>query len=202
MISTLFDNLLIQNIMKKMTKPVVKAGDVLLAEPFMLDPNFRRSAVLLCEHNDQGSIGFILNKKLDMKVDRLIADFPEFDGFAFYGGPVQTDTIHYLHAHGDILEGSIKVCENIYWGGDFEQLKDHIRNGLITSDSIRFFVGYSGWSEGQLESELEWGSWVVGEMDEIYLYDLPPEALWTQILSDKGNVYSVIAQMPDEMVLN
>ena len=136
-----------------MTKREIKTGSVLLAEPFMFDSNFKRSAILLCEHNEEGSIGFILNKELDMQVDELIADFPSFDGKVFFGGPVQTDTIHYIHNVGNLLEDSVKVVPGVYWGGDFEKLKFLIQSDMIKPHNIRFFVGYSGWSDGQLGDE-------------------------------------------------
>ncbi|RMF28442.1 MAG: YqgE/AlgH family protein [Bacteroidetes bacterium] len=185
-----------------MAKAKIRSGQVLLAEPFMLDPNFKRSAVLLCEHGPEGSIGFIFNKRLDMRVDSLINDFPEFNSRVFFGGPVQTDTIHYLHNVGDLLEGSIQVAEGVWWGGDFQKLKFLIDSQLVLPKNIRFFVGYSGWSEGQLESELEWGSWVMADMDPNYLFKSRPEQLWSQIMRNKGSTYTVIAQMPDAVTWN
>ena len=116
-----------------MVSPQVSTGKVLLAEPFMVDPNFRRSAVLLCEHNDEGSIGFIMNKPLQMSIDELIEDFPEFDSEVFFGGPVQTDTIHYVHNLGELLEESVEVSRGVYWGGDFEKLKFLIQSNLVQS---------------------------------------------------------------------
>lgn len=175
----------------------------MLAEPFMLDSNFRRSAVLVCEHGvEDGSIGFILNKKLDMFVDELIADFPDFEAPVFFGGPVATDTIHYVHNKGDLLENSRSVTDGVWWGGDFEKLKFLISSGLITQDNIRFFVGYSGWSEGQLEEEMALGSWVIADMHPNYLFKARSEELWGKIMANKGDAYSVISQMPDGMTLN
>lgn len=185
-----------------MAETDIKSGRVLLAEPFMQDMNFKRSAVLLCEHNEEGSLGFILNKRLEMRVDELIADFPEFEAEVYFGGPVQTDTIHYVHNVGDLLEESTKVGEGVYWGGDFEKLKFLITSQLIKPGNIRFFVGYSGWSEGQLQDELTIGSWVVADMDSNYLFKSKPEELWQQIMENKGDAYSVIAQMPDAVNWN
>lgn len=185
-----------------MTKPEVKTGSVLLAEPFMFDSNFKRSAILLCEHNEEGSIGFIMNKELDMNVDELIADFPAFESKVHFGGPVQTDTIHYIHNVGDLLEDSVKVIPGVYWGGDFEKLKFLIQSELIKPENIRFFVGYSGWSEGQLMDEMEWGSWVVANMYSNYIFKSPTKNLWKKIMNNKGDVYTVIAQMPERMDWN
>lgn len=185
-----------------MAEPSIKNGDILLAEPFMLDPNFKRSAVLLCEHSDEGTIGFILNKKLDMRVDALINGFPEFDAKVFFGGPVQTDTIHYIHNVGDLLEDSRQIGDGVWWGGSFEQLKFLIGSKLLTPQNIRFFVGYAGWSEGQLEEEMETGSWVIANMDPNYVFKSKPDALWSQIMSNKGDHYTVIANMPDSVTYN
>ena len=177
-------------------------GRVLLAEPFMLDPNFKRSAVLLCEHSEEGSVGFIMNKPLNMSVDELIEDFPEFDSTVLFGGPVQTDTIHYIHNVGELLDDSVKVTEGVYWGGDFEKLKFLATSNLIKPENIRFFVGYSGWNEGQLHNEMEIGSWLLADMDSNYLFKSDPDDLWQQVMYNKGDAYTVIAQMPDMLNWN
>ncbi len=180
----------------------VKSGKVLLAEPFMLDPNFKRSAVLLCEHGPEGSVGFIMNKPLNMRIDELIEDFPDFNGEVFFGGPVQTDTIHFLHNLGELLDDSVLVAPGVYWGGDFDKLKFLIASNLVEEANIRFFVGYSGWSEGQLHDEMSYGSWIVAGMDSNYLFKLQPKELWQQVMYDKGNAYTVISQIPEALSWN
>ncbi len=185
-----------------MVQSQVSSGKVLLAEPFMLDPNFKRSTVLLCEHNDQGSLGFILNKPLEVQLAELITDFPEFQTEVFFGGPVQTDTIHYLHNLGNLLEDSIPVCTGVFWGGDFEKLKFLIASQLVKSEQIRFFIGYSGWSEGQLHDEMEFGSWILADMHANYLFKSQPADLWRQVMFNKGRNYTVISEMPEDVSLN
>ncbi len=181
----------------------IKSGVILLAEPFMLDPHFKRAAVLLCEHSqEEGSVGFIMNRPLDKRIDEVIADFPEFDQEVYYGGPVQPNTLHYVHNVGDLLDDSILVADGVYWGGDFDKLKFLISSRLIQPENIRFFLGYSGWSEGQLENEMEYGSWVVAEMHANYLFKSSPDLLWKEVMTHKGNTYSVIASLPDEVVWN
>lgn len=180
----------------------IKSGKLLLAEPFMMDPNFKRSVVLLCEHATEGSLGFIVNKPLEMKINDLVDDFPEFEGQVFFGGPVQPDTLHYLHNVGDLLDDSHMVSDGVFWGGDFEKLKFLISSDLIQPQNIRFFLGYSGWSEGQLMDEMVFGSWVLADMDPNYMFKTIPDQLWHQVMYNKGNTYTVIANMEDNAIWN
>jgi len=185
-----------------MTDRKITRGKVLLAEPFMLDGNFKRSVVLMCEHTEDGSLGFILNKSLDMKIHELIADFPEIESSVYYGGPVQTDTIHYIHNAGHLLEDSQEILPGVFWGGNFDQLKSLISNGLLSQKDIRFFVGYSGWSKSQLKDEMKFGSWVVADLNLNYLFHNKKSNLWSDVMKHKGDVFSVIAQVPEEMTWN
>ena len=114
----------------------IKAGKLLVAEPFMLDPNFKRAVILICDHHPEGTTGFILNKPINMKIEELVLDFPEIKASVHVGGPVATDTIHYLHNVGDILDDSVEVCKGVYWGGDFTKLKFLVENGLIKENNI------------------------------------------------------------------
>lgn len=184
-------------------KASISVGKLLLAEPFMLDPNFKRAVILLCEHeSEQGSLGFILNKPLKMNIQELIADFPKINSDVYFGGPVATDTIHYIHDKGDLLEDSVEVSKGIFWGGDFEKIKFLIESELINEKNIRFFVGYSGWSENQLSEELDLGSWVLANMDFNYVFKKDESRLWRKVMEDKGNAYGVIGQMPETHRLN
>jgi putative transcriptional regulator len=180
----------------------IKAGTILVAEPFMLDPNFKRSVVLICEHNDVGTTGFIINKPVDIKIHELVPDFPESKAAVHIGGPVAVDSLHFLHNVGDLLDNSQEVCPGVYWGGDFEKLKFLMETGVIQDQNIRFFIGYSGWSEGQLIEEMQETSWLTEVMDANYLFRVKPFVLWQTVLHNKGNTYTVIAQMPDAVSLN
>ncbi len=180
----------------------VYKGTVLLAEPFSLDINFRRTAVLLTEHTGEGTVGFIMNRKMQVKVGEVLADFPEFESQVYFGGPVATDSLHFLHNVGDLLEDSVKVRNGVYWGGNFEKLKFLIESKLVGLENIRFYIGYSGWSSGQLEDELQYGSWVCAHMHANYLFKSNPDQLWQQIMGNKGDAFSVIAKMPDTFSWN
>ena len=180
----------------------IAAGKILLAEPFMRDPYFTRSVVFLCEHHEHGSVGFILNKEIDIPLNDLLASFPPFDEPVFYGGPVQTDTLHYVHNLGNVLDDSVEIAKGVYWGGDYEKLKILVRSGMVQPNNIRFFVGYSGWSGGQLEEEMEIGSWVMADMDANYIFKSRPNHLWSQVMFNKGNNFEVISKMPSHMSMN
>lgn len=186
-----------------MSKYNIGRGTALIAEPFMLEQTFKRAVLLLCEHNtEDGTVGFILNKKTDFVVHELIENFPEFDAAVYMGGPVSPETLHYIHNVGDLLEGSIEITRGVYWGGHFEKLKFLIESELIKPKNIRFFLGYSGWVPDQLNEEIESGSWIIEEMHANYIFKEAPEKLWKQILINKGNTYSVIAQMKDSTRVN
>jgi putative transcriptional regulator len=184
------------------SRSALESGQLLLAEPFMIDPNFRRTAVLLCEHDKEGSLGLILNRPVGMKVTDVVAEFPDFDAEVFYGGPVHGDSLHFIHNLGDLLEESLKVTDGVWWGGDFESLKFLISNELITPDRIRFFIGCAGWSGGQLEEEMEGNSWINVPMHANYAFRTDPEEVWSLAMYNQGNQYEIIAEIPEYSAWN
>jgi putative transcriptional regulator len=183
--------------MSDKNKVKIDSGTLLVSDPFMDDPNFKRSVVLLCEHHSEGSLGFILNKPLGMPVSSLLSGFPDFNAEVFYGGPVQTDTIHYVHNKGDLIEDSVEISQGVFWGGSYEQLKFCVQNELILPFDIKFFVGYSGWGEGQLVEEIEILSWMQIAIDKNYVFCTAEMSknLWKTVLENEGDLKSVIAQM-------
>ncbi len=182
----------------------LKKGNILIAEPFMEDGNFKRSVICICDHHKvDGTVGFILNRKMNTRLSELIQEISTEEVFdIYYGGPVAVDTIHYIHNVGDLIEDSIQVSRGVFWGGDFEKLKFLINSEMIKPSNIRFYIGYTGWSAGQLEEELKTGSWVVSKIDPNYIFKSPSRQLWKQTMTNKGDRYSVIAQMPNSISLN
>ena len=137
------------------------SGILLIAEPFLKDPNFMRSVILLCRHEEtEGSFGFVLNKLLHQKLEEIIPELSGFDLPVYEGGPVQMNTLHYIHQYPELLPESVKITEEVYWGGDFETLKTLMQSDLIDISKIRFFLGYSGWDSAQLAAEIEEKSWI------------------------------------------
>lgn len=179
------------------------AGQLLISEPFMLDPNFKRTVILLCEHDEEsGTVGFILNKSLDVRVCDALLDFDVVTNELFYGGPVAQDTLHYLHMYGDKIEDSLHISDNIYWGGNFEQLGDLLRDGLIDPNGVKFFLGYSGWSPGQLHEEMIDKSWIIAQATGKYVFETARNELWKKVLTDLGGEHKLITNYPEDPRLN
>lgn len=186
-----------------MTQPITQPqkGSLLVAEPFLGDPNFDRSVILLTEHNEQGSIGFVINKELEVSLEELVIDFPTLEVPVFHGGPVQEDNLFFVHNKGELIPGSQKINDQLSWGGDLEPLKEMIKMKLVTEDNIRFYLGYSGWSGGQLEAELDQNSWMVVNNAKINLFDNSRE-MWRKALLHAGGEYPLWANSPADPNLN
>lgn len=179
-----------------------KKGRVLISEPFLDDPYFKRTTVLLVEHNEEGTIGFILNKMLDVSLHSAINGFPHFDGPLCFGGPVCKDQLFYLHTLGDLIGGSLEVKKGLYWGGDFDTVKDLIKDEKISSQQIRFFIGYSGWNPDQLNEEIKNKSWIVCESKTDLIMKENSTELWSELLKSMGKHYSIMANFPEDPTLN
>jgi len=177
-------------------------GLLLISEPFLADSYFKRSVVLLSEHDGEGSMGFILNKPTDLTINDAIDDFPPFKAPLYFGGPVNTDTLYYVHTLGDILEGSREIIKGVYWGGNFDQLRVLIDTGQITTEDIRFYAGYSGWDNNQLDLELKEHAWVLSNSTVNFSFFNDPTTLWKQALKSMGEDYAVMADFPEDPSLN
>ena len=177
-------------------------GHLLISEPNMLDVNFKRSVILLTDHNEIESIGFILNQPTKLFVNDLINGFPSFDAPIYIGGPVQNDTLHFIHCMGDLIDDSIHVKENLYWSGNFQTLMKLVIEKKIFSSQIRFFAGYSGWGAGQLERELEEQSWIVAPGNSEIALRQHNQKLWKNFISQMDKEYAIWANMPDDPSLN
>ena len=141
----------------------LQKGDLLVAEPFMKDPSFKRTVTLICEHNTEGTLGLVLSRPSIFRVNEMIPNFPAFQSTVFYGGPVGLDRLNFIHSYGDIIQGSMHIKDNLYWNGDFEQLKMLIKERQILPHNIKFFTGYAGWEAGQLNEEMQDHSWIVSK---------------------------------------
>lgn len=177
-------------------------GILLIADPFLKDPNFLRTVVILCEHKEEGSFGFVLNKQIEQTLGELISDLEEFKLPVYYGGPVQMNTIHFLHQYPDLIPESCKISNDIYWGGNFETVTALIKNNSIDLSKIKFFVGYSGWGGGQLSDELKEKSWLTVSATKSLVFDTQHDDIWKGSLQHLGGEYEIMANFPIDPQLN
>ncbi len=179
-----------------------KRGRLLISYPLMSDPYFKRSVVILCEHNEEGSFGFVLNKYLNVSLSELVSGLPDVKNKIGLGGPVQTSNLFFLHTIGPAIVGSVKIKKDLYLGGEFESLRAHLINGQLEDHQVRFFVGYSGWSENQLDDELSDNAWFISEAPADILMNTSTDKLWQKTLTAMGKEYSFLAHLPEDPSLN
>jgi putative transcriptional regulator len=181
---------------------IPEKGKILISEPFLPDTFFNRSIVYLTDHTPQGSVGFILNKKIDLKISSAITGFEGWDEDLNVGGPVAPDTLHYLHSMGELIPNSVPIKDNISWGGDIDIIRGLIKTSKIKNSQIRFFLGYSGWSAGQLERELKENSWVIAKVKSEIIMNNRGDDTWKRVLRTMKNKYRMWADFPDSPEMN
>ncbi|HKJ05973.1 MAG TPA: YqgE/AlgH family protein [Flavobacteriaceae bacterium] len=177
-------------------------GTLLIAEPSTLnDYSFNRSVIYLTEHGDEGSVGFIINKPTTFVLSDLIPDI-SCDFTIFSGGPVEQENLYFIHTIPDVIPNSIEIKDGIYWGGDFDTLTALLKNKSVKKEEIRFFLGYSGWSENQLIEELTDNTWVVINNKHKNILDLKSEDIWKNEMMEFGGEYQLWANAPKNPTLN
>jgi putative transcriptional regulator len=180
-----------------------KTGRLLISEPFMADPNFKRSVVLLTEHGDDGTVGYILNQVGNLILNDVIQDLWDAQNYIYFGGPVAADTLHFIHRSYDKLQSGEAIGNGLYWGGNFETLKILINTNAINADEVKFFMGYSGWDKGQLDREIEQNAWMVSDkFDPELIFSHDDEKLWRDVIVNLGPKYAHISNFPVDPSLN
>ncbi len=177
-------------------------GILLIADPFLKDPNFIRTVVLLCEHQEAGSFGFVLNKQFEQTLDELITDLEGHPVPVYFGGPVQMNTIHFLHQYPDLIPDSLQVSNDIYWGGNFETVTALIKSRSISLSKIKFFIGYSGWGDGQLNEEMKERSWLTVTATRNLVFNTHHNEVWKGSLQHLGGEYEMMVNFPIDPQLN
>lgn len=178
-------------------------GQLLIAEPSIIgDLSFNRSVILLAEHNEEGSVGFILNKPFSFSVNNLL---PEINAsFKIYnGGPVEQDNLYFIHNVPKLITDSIEISNGIFWGGDFELTKELINEGKINKNNIRFFLGYTGWDANQLEDEMQTNSWIISKnIYENKIISKSSTHFWKEKILELGGDYLIWSNAPENPILN
>ncbi|MFQ3575286.1 MAG: YqgE/AlgH family protein [Cytophagales bacterium] len=185
---------------KKIQKiDTIKKGAVLISMPFLKDEGFFRSVVLICSHSNEGSFGYILNKKTELFLNDVLAENDVREEILFEGGPVETNTLHFIHKFEKYLGGE-EITDGYYWGGDYQAaIKTQV---YFDTKYVRYFLGYSGWSPGQLEAEIESNSWIVCHVDCNFLFETSVDKLWKNLLIELGGEYKLMSNYPPDPRLN
>lgn len=187
--------------MKSLIKSDLSKGKILVSKPLINDDFFHNSVVFLTEYDSNGAVGFIVNKPLSLDLQDLIEDFPQFKTQLYYGGPVSSDNLYFIHRVPDKIEGSVHIIDDLYWGGNFNQVVHLINECKLDSNDIRFFLGYSGWDLSQLDNEIDDESWIIDQLENS-LFESDMIKLWKNRLKQKGGDYKLWANAPQDIRLN
>jgi putative transcriptional regulator len=173
-------------------------GKILISEPFLQGISFQRAVILLVEHNAKNSMGFVLNKRTDLVVNDFLPELKHLPDIPIYlGGPVHFNHLFYIHLLGDdIVPDGAKIGKKLRFDGNFEALKRYIANGGAVEGKVKFFMGYSGWSENQLNDEIMRDSWLVGETSPQNMMLADDESFWDYALDTLGNPYTLWKNYP------
>ncbi len=173
-----------------------QTGSFLLANTSLVDPNFFRAVVLLCEHEPEGTFGLVLTQPLTVMLSEGVQSLFGWDAPLHRGGPVEPGSLHFVHGRSDLDIGSVEVARGIYWGGSFERVNELIGEGVAAPTDFRFFVGYSGWGPGQLDEELEQQSWYLTPAASSLAFEGDPALIWQHALQGMGPEFAMLSHVP------
>jgi len=181
----------------------LQKGINLIAEPFLADPAFARTVVVLCAYDEKdGCFGFVIKRHTKKTLKDLKIGFQDFSWPLYDGGPVQKDSLHYLHQYPEFFPDAVKVTDDLFWGGDFDLLMSLVNEGKIERHKIKFFLGYSGWDAEQLEAEMEEHSWIISSATHKLTLQTKADDIWRQSLYDLGGKYKAFANFHTDPQLN
>jgi putative transcriptional regulator len=176
-------------------------GQLLVAGPALVDPNFRRTVVLIGEHGDEGAMGVVLNRASETLVEDAVppmATLTAPDELVYLGGPVQPEAVVVLADFADVEQAEVAVVDSI--GFLPGEIKDTSAVGELRG--VRVFAGYAGWGPGQLEDEVEEGAWIVLTALSSDVFTTAPDMLWSDVLRREGGPLAILALLPDDPRVN
>ena len=179
-----------------------KKGRLLISEPSLTDKIFFKSVILLTHHNKVESIGLILNHATSINLNEILTKIPVKDLPVYIGGPVGKNSLQFIHTLGKKIPNAIKIFNGLYWGGDFEEVIKLMNNQKISKNDIRFFAGYSGWEEQQLENEINNGGWIIKDATKEECMSYSKDDLWSNIMKTQSQEYAIWANLPKNPNLN
>lgn len=179
-------------------KNQITSGTILISKPFMEDKRFEKTIILIVEHNLSGTIGFIINKKKPVLINDLIPNISTLNLQVHQGGPVEKDSIFFIHKHPDLIHNSTKIKDGLFWGGDINDMIYRVNNKEIKTNEIIFLLGYAGWENNQLQNEINEGSWIIHNIQLTNFNNLK----WSDLLIEVNKDYEVWATAPTDFHLN
>ena len=185
-------------------KEFPRQGSLLIAAPFLRDYQFSRTVILMVEHNEEGSMGIILNKNFSnlMTLNEVVPELASLPPITLYkGGPVGRDSRFYLHTLS-YLKDALPLGNGLYLNGDFNQMQQYILSGAPTQGVARFFMGYAGWQKGQLKQEMKQNTWIVNNESQVDLLNMYLRDLWQEALCDMGGKYMIWSRYPKYPFMN
>tara|TARA_B110000858_G_C17597360_1_gene378443 strand:- start:54 stop:617 length:564 start_codon:yes stop_codon:yes gene_type:complete len=181
--------------MKVVNKFGIAKGKILVSEPCLGDDLFHNSVILITKYDNNDTVGFILNKPLNLNFNDIIEDCPLFKAKIHNGGPVSSNNLYFIHRVPKMIPNSIHIVNDLYWGGDFDSLIKLIKNNELSKEDVLFFLGYSGWGPKQLQNEIIHNSWKVHEIKKS-LFDWDVNTIWESYISDSGQEHKIWGNAP------
>lgn len=159
----------------------ISPGKILISKPSLTDPNFDKVVIFIAEYNEKGALGFVINTPFPKAFNELTA-YKNSPPLPLYtGGPVEKESLFFLHRKPDLITGSTHVIDSIYLGGDFKQAVQYINDNTLLQSDIKLFIGYCGWDDGELEEEVAEGSWLLGNTTNKTVFTSHVAILWEQL---------------------
>ncbi len=174
-------------------------GSLLIANPVLPDPNFSRTVILLCDHDEQGSFGLVINRSTQLKAPDLFLNInilKSYNEKIYLGGPVSQSMVFFLCRSPSAAGKLDEVCSGVYLGSNLETLESLYASLENPEQDIRFYLGYSGWSGGQLAEEMEQNSWLVQRANEQFIFLDSESSIWPQAVNSLGEKYQYLTKAP------
>lgn len=174
-------------------------GHFLIANPVLPDPNFSRTVVLLCNHDDQGSFGLVVNKVANLQAAEIFSDIAllrNYHNKVYVGGPVSQSQLFYLCRSASPIPELDPVCEGVYLGMNYEMLEPVLDRVANPEENIRFYLGYSGWGAGQLAGEMDLKSWLTCSARDDFVFYSQEENIWAGVIKSMGKEYEYLTKAP------